>query len=57
MPLTYRGNEYELTPTEGLDWVEVKGVSHRGIPYKSYQLASTNTAQQSIRRVYRGVAY
>ncbi len=58
MPLIYRGTTYEPTTTAGLDWVEVETATYRGVPYKSYQLATTTVPQTPpTRRVYRGVTY
>ncbi len=57
MPLTYRGTTYEPTTVASLEWVEVQGATHRGIPYTSYQVASTSVPQTATRRVYRGVTY
>ncbi len=58
MPLTYRGTTYEATTiSTGLDWVEVQGATHRGIPYTSYQLPASSVPHPPTRRVYRGIAY
>ncbi len=57
MNLTYRGTAYEVSTTEALQLVEVKGVTHHGIPYTSYQAATPTPAQAAHRRVYRGTAY
>ncbi len=57
MHLTYRGTAYEVSTTEGLELVEVKGATHHGIPYTSYQAAPSTPTQPANRRVYRGRAY
>ncbi len=57
MNLTYRGTAYEVSTTEGLQLVEVNGATHHGIPYTTYQAATSTSTQVANRRVYRGTAY
>ena len=57
MKLTYRGTQYDFTPTQvELETTETKGI-YRGLEWRFRKPKKNAVQQPSLKLMYRGVAY